>query len=625
MSMHPVPRPKKRLRSQFILMLMLWLVLPILVIFAFLVGQSVDQIKINNRDVLQKTAEIIASDFSNMTYTLFNISDNFANDEALLEMLQTDYHDSMELKRLQMVTMKNRFVEADTFSSSLMIDAIYTRSGDVFNFYTGKSRQVTGFYDPLPRDAIARIQALNVDDRENLAKIIWYPLQDNYFQPQPTGNLRQDLMLLGSRRTYHRHLGYYLNTHLFVIPEQTLFDRYSGYLIGDGMTVYVLDQLGGLLSSSDVQALMQEGIPRELAGIPLEAETTGSAEFKMQGNTHLLGYALSESNNWTVLTTLPTSVATRSVTTLVFQMLLVGVLISLLFLLAIILFSRRISRPLGTMIESMQHVEQGSFVPAPVPDTRNEIEQLTLYYNQMVTHLQALIEDRYEKEKRSKDLEAKVLMGQINPHFMYNTLESIVWKAHEAGNPDIARIAAQLGHLLRMSIRDGSPFIPFSQEIAQTLVYVDIQKTRYKERLQVTIPDTTKLSENLSTLRFVLQPSIENAIVHGMRPNESMLCVEVLVDVTQDGLVLTITDNGLGMSADRLDAVRAYIQSDENPDQSVATGGSTGIGIRNIHQRLLLYFGDAYGLTIESTPGMGTRVRIRMPRMAIASPEQEKP
>lgn len=606
-------RPKKKLHVQFILMLMTCLVLPIIIAFALLVRHSVAQLKDSNRELLTRTAEQIADVFSSMTLTLYNISDNFANDEALLEVLQTDYDGNIERKRVQMIPIKNRFVGADTFNSSLMIDAIYTRNGEVFNFFTRNQRLVTDFYEPMSDVDVARIRALNVDAQENLAKLIWYPLQDNFFRPQPTGNLREDMILLGSRRTYHLLLGYYLNTHLFVIPEQTLYNQYKQYLLGGDFTVYLLGSDHGLLSSSNLDVLTAGAVPSTLMDTVTRAQASGNEELSVEGEDMLCGYALSERNGWTVLVTLPTRAATQSITSLVWQMLLVGIIISLLFLFVITYFSRRISQPLSGMIASMQRVQRGNFMPAKTYRTDNEIEQLTLYYNQMVRNLQVLIEEVYEKEKRGKELEAKVLMGQINPHFMYNTLELIVWKAHETKRTDIARIAAQLGHLLRMSVKDDSPFTLLSNEFAQALIYVDIQKARYKERLQVHIPALEASQETLSVLRFVLQPSIENAIVHGMRMDSSPLSVDISIHMADGVLTLRVQDDGIGMSAERLAQVQQYIrQADAQPDARPPQG-SAGIGIRNIHQRLVLYFGDTYGLSIDSEPGKGTWVLIRMP------------
>jgi two-component system sensor histidine kinase YesM len=274
------------------------------------------------------------------------------------------------------------------------------------------------------------------------------------------------------------------------------------------------------------------------------------------------------------------------------------------FLIALLAFSRQLTRPLDALAESMRRIEQGDFTPVPQGHSVNEVGQLVPSYNQMISHFTQLIESIQLQNRQQRELETQVLVGEIPPRFLYNTLENIVWKSNQAGRPDISRIASKLSRLIRLTRYNNNPLIPLDLMIRRTILYTELQKARYKDRLQVKIEPCPKELLSLQTIRLVLNPCIENAIMYAMRPRGIPLHITISVSCNDSALVFEVSDDGLGMSAERLAEVRAYIY-DSAP--------SRGVGLKNINDRLVLYFGDAYGLCIDSEEGAGTRVIVRMP------------
>ena len=208
-----------------------------------------------------------------------------------------------------------------------------------------------------------------------------------------------------------------------------------------------------------------------------------------------------------------------------------------------------------------------------------------------------------EEEVNLRKTELKALQAQINPHFLYNTLDSIAWMCEQGRNADAVKMVHALARLFRISISKGHELIPISKEIEHAESYLQIQKYRYKNQFTYQFdvdPDCLDYYCN----KITLQPIIENAINHGL----DLLVDEgvILVQVRQDGedIVFSVQDNGVGMSPEQIDSILRHGPKDR-----------TGIGIKNVNDRLKIYFGKQYGLHITSELDVGTCVEIRMPKI----------
>jgi len=596
-----------KIKYQFTLILFFCFLLPILFGFDFFIEKTLSDTRENSMRLAEKTTQQISSSVSMIQMNLSVVSEHYANDEKLLEMLDWDYSGNPVRKRANMVQMKNRFLETDPLNLWNYIGAIYTNEKELFNFYT-REKESTLFYDPVPSEKIEMLENLNITDKDHLAKMIWYPMQENIFLSEKSGDIRQDHILLGSRNTYHRYLGRYLNTHIFVVPEQCIFDLYSPY-IRENQTVHILDGEFQLISSSDTDYLENKPLPEGLIEALQKGEAS-SFSLRMEGKEQFVSYVQNENTGWYTVLEISAHYESQFVLRLFRNLMIVTILCVVLLSIIMLLFSNRISKPLEKMVNSMKQVSMGTFTPVPESDCQNEIGEITRFYNEMVKNLEYLIENNYEKDKKSRRLEAKVLVGQINPHFVYNTLETIVWKANQANLPELSAIASQLGKLLRLSVREEGVFIPLSQELMQTKIYMDIQNIRYKEKLSFEILPFPKELEACKVVHMILQPCIENAITHGMRGQEKTLKITVEIKAEDDMLHFIISDNGKGMEKERLAEVNEHIVG-KNGAKFMTEG--SGIGIKNIQERIALYFGERYGVSIQSELGKGTRVSILMP------------
>ena len=268
------------------------------------------------------------------------------------------------------------------------------------------------------------------------------------------------------------------------------------------------------------------------------------------------------------------------------------------------LLFRFLGRPLRGLASAMESFESDAdhFAYKPVGGTR-EVQELSDSFEHMVLRIQELMTTVREEEINLRKTELKALQAQINPHFLYNTLDSIAWMCEQGRNADAVRMVHALARLFRISISRGHELIPIAKEIEHAESYLQIQMYRYKNQFTYDFdvdPDCLGYYCN----KITLQPIIENAINHGLDLMVDEGRIDVLVRQDGDDIVFSVRDNGVGMSEEQIEAIMQHGPTDR-----------TGIGIKNVNDRLKIYFGKSYGLHITSEPDVGTCVEIRMPKI----------
>ena len=278
-------------------------------------------------------------------------------------------------------------------------------------------------------------------------------------------------------------------------------------------------------------------------------------------------------------------------------------------LMAVALFFSRfvaksITLPIQRLCDSMERVQEGDFsVSDIVVDSENEIGSLTKSFNVMTHRIHELMEQNIREQEAKRKSELKALQSQINPHFLYNTLDSIIWMAEGKKNEEVVLMTASLARLLRQSISNEDELVSIGQEIEYARGYLTIQKMRYKDKLEFQIEVEPSIL-HIRLIKLVLQPIIENAIYHGLKYKESkgLLCVRGFMK--NGNAVLQVIDDGVGMDQETLDHIYERHKVDYH---------SNGVGIYNVQKRLQLYYGNEYGIVYESKPGEGTTATITIP------------
>ncbi|PWM63782.1 MAG: sensor histidine kinase [Subdoligranulum variabile] len=268
------------------------------------------------------------------------------------------------------------------------------------------------------------------------------------------------------------------------------------------------------------------------------------------------------------------------------------------------IISHMLSRPLQQLENAMEQFEQDAdgFTFQPVAGTR-EVQELSDSFGHMVGRIQRLMNTVREEEVILRKTELKALQAQINPHFLYNTLDSIAWMCERGKNADAVQMVHALARLFRISISRGHELIPIEKELQHAESYLLIQKFRYKNQFTYHFTVDESCLHDLCN-KITLQPIIENAITHGLDLLVEPGHIEIEVCADGDDVLFKVSDDGIGMPPEQVEELLKNEPTDR-----------TGIGIKNVNDRLRIYFGPQYGLSIESVPDEGTTVTIRMPRV----------
>ena len=284
------------------------------------------------------------------------------------------------------------------------------------------------------------------------------------------------------------------------------------------------------------------------------------------------------------------------------------VLVAIGLMAVALFFSRYVAKsitlPIQRLCDSMERVQEGDFsVSDIVVDSENEIGSLTKSFNVMTQRIHELMAQNIREQEAKRKSELKALQSQINPHFLYNTLDSIIWMAEGKKNEEVVLMTASLARLLRQSISNEDELVSIGQEIEYARGYLTIQKMRYKDKLEFWIEVEPSIL-NIRLIKLVLQPVIENAIYHGLKYKESRGLLLVKGFMKNGNAVLQVIDDGVGMDQETLDHIYERHKVDYH---------SNGVGIYNVQKRLQLYYGNEYGIVYESKPGEGTTATITIP------------
>lgn len=341
---------------------------------------------------------------------------------------------------------------------------------------------------------------------------------------------------------------------------------------------------------------------------PIDSDR-GYAIEEIGGEEYFIAHIRSRNTGWTYLNVTPFHQIFNSI--LFIKQLVVFVFIGI-FVLVILLgirFSRSLTRPIDDLIVRMKLAEKGNFEEANVmaaSDVRLGMDEIGLLHRTfrfMIDRINWLIKENYSNRLLLKETEFKALQAQINPHFLYNTLESINWMAKVNRQPVISEMTEALGFLLRNSVDMKEPMITIREELDIVRSYVTIQQYRFEDRLEFEL-DVPQALLGRPLPKLTLQPLLENAIHYALEPTIDPCHITIRGREESDFLLLTVEDTGAGMAPDTLERLRSG---------QLQTKGK-GIGLLNIDERIKLAFGEQYGIRIESEPGQGTRITIALPR-----------
>jgi two-component system sensor histidine kinase YesM len=384
---------------------------------------------------------------------------------------------------------------------------------------------------------------------------------------------------------------------------------YREYGDAQDSSLFIVTDQGNVIYAS-----MDEWTGKVLDGIPV-ADLIGkstSGSLTWQGKSYLYGSYRSEDTHWTTLILKPMNSITSRLKEIRNTVMSIESLILVLVIVIAWFIATGITRPLRTMITTMRHVERGDFtVRASHSDNRNEIGQLGKVFNQMVDSMQTMISRVYVAELREKDARLLALQAQINPHFLFNTLNILKSLGRKGATNDVVEVTESLAHLFRYSLHDWHGNVALSEELNLIQSYIKIQTYRFQDRFtyEQHIPEGLL---HARILRLTIQPLVENAVVHGLEQRKSGGLISVQVTANADTLEILVSDNGVGINRQTQELLNQNF-AEIDIHSSNTDSEHMGIALLNIQKRLHLIHGNQYGLSFLPKPDGGTIIRLAVP------------
>lgn len=386
--------------------------------------------------------------------------------------------------------------------------------------------------------------------------------------------------------------------------ESILEHSYVGLLDNDS-EVFICNKDGEIISHPDKNKIGKKINDEPYAEMLLQDKLGHNYVEYIKNSESVAIYSTIDKQGWKLVKTIPTESLYKELSKYQVYIAIGGLVYGVLIMLFMIIFSIRYTEPMIKMKETMEKVELGDLSVRTDVESNDEVGQLGTSLNNMIINMQVLIDKLIKEESEKKDLELESLHAQINPHFLYNTLNTIKWMAKIQGNMSVSNAITALVKLLRISIDLGKNKITLNEEVEYVKNYIVIQKLRFNESIIVNYDIDDECLEYMIP-KLILQPIVENSIIYGIDGENIELIIDIKVYKIDDKLIIEVKDNGPGIDGDILKNI-LKVKTDMNRFSKV--------GINNVNQRIKLYCGESYGVEFKTEVGQGTTVYLVLAKM----------
>lgn len=573
--------------------------IPIIVLTVFAAYRSTAIIQEQSMEIARLYLQQTENEMESELYKIATVSSSVAQTAEVHEVLEKqntgisfseEYDDMNELYK----TIESTRALQNLYQIRLFISDSFTHSRSNYITYPLSSVSDTDWYHQL----VEQYQTQTL-------------LPPSIFQP-PLSEPQEVLSvvtLIRSRKDITRILGVVsvdvLKSDLIDILQRNNYaEQSAAYLVDENLNIVCGANSTFPVSEADLAAQLQQ--MRDTFGASSGVSTAGNAVY---------GLSAPIFDGWRIFTVASMGNLLSPVLDLRDQMILLTVIISIIAFCLSYLYARYSTRRIKTLAEQVRRVENGDLSVSCIVDSEDEIGELQNSFNFMVRRISLLVDERYNLGKNLKDMELRALQAQINPHFLYNTLDMIAWKAMASGNQETVDIVVKLARFYRLSLSNGSDFLPLSDEVEHVRLFVELTNLCRSRNVQL----ITEVAPNIADypiMKLILQPIVENSLFHGLyelsdREGVIRLTAEQIGSYVQ----IQIADNGVGIEKSKLAELLA---KKERPVVNTKRGG---YGIGNILERLRIYYDDRFTFQIESAILTGTTVTIRIPYSRNDSPQ----
>jgi two-component system sensor histidine kinase YesM len=434
-------------------------------------------------------------------------------------------------------------------------------------------------------------------DAGKSARYIGSHMREYSLSEKPTFSIiRRIFDSTGKRLLGHIYLDVYTETFSKLI-NSVVFSQDSDVLVVENKTIIYSKHAEKILSEAE------GGLYKVIT-----SDSDGGDFIDIDGTGYFFSFTTIPKTNWKIVSLHSMESYNQKAINIIRFIILIASIFLLISILIAVIISSLITRPIQNLALLMRRVEREDFNVHFTGKGRDEVAQLGVIFNAMVDRIKTLIQTVYQSQLAEKDAIIYSLQSQINPHFLYNTLQSVSDIAEMDNNPDISVMCLCLSSIFRYNIEKQHRFVRLYDEVEHIRNYFFLQKVQYKDKLHFSV----EIPQELLTIkvpRFIMQPVVENAIQHGIFAQLSEGEVKITASLIADELHLVVEDNGIGIEEESLNLLLSEI----NKDRSCTETGMKYMALSNVNRRLILSYGQDYGLRVESQLGEGTRVTMVIP------------
>lgn len=446
------------------------------------------------------------------------------------------------------------------------------------------------------------LQLANVDGIRQLPWMVEMMKSDSVKSIVTIDKLSQRNYLYFAKKVYSVDSKKAIGVVVIESPISIIENEINQVNLGENAVILISDSDNAVLYTSPSDR--EESMVQKINGLSGQTRT----KIMVGGENYLVSSSSSERTGWKLTGAVPVRQLLTNFNKVRDVAIVLLIICLIITLVASGVISYTISKPIQKLRKLMKKAETGDFSAAFLEDRKDEIGQLGASFNVMLGEINQLISQVYEVRIKQHEAEFSALQAQINPHFLYNTFQSISMEALINGDMTVVEMIGVLVNYLRYNLRRGEEVVKISEEMEHLKNYIRILTFRFKDRFHIVIRVDEELY-NCKIIKLCLQPLVENSIQHGFESKKEGGTIEITASRSGGVVSVQVTDDGVGM--DEATARRVRREMEETDEAAPAGYGS--IGLRNVHQRVRLYFGEEYGIRFESTPGQGTRMELRFP------------
>ncbi len=591
--MHMINPIQKLLNTKFrnkLVFMCITAVVPVTLAGVFLLYNLADTIKVNAENESISTADSLRTRLNDIILTISNVSERVLQSSKIKELLNNEFINQDEYFNYYMQNQVipeflDAYPQIENITFYIDLDGFVANS----NFKNAdESVCNTYWYKEAMESDLAKWQIIYSNDEYRLCRIS--PLKNN------KGNFCGVMVSSVSPKVY---------------SELTENINYSvAFSVSKGVVFY--SNIPGIDTGS-VLASEKKNFYYGISGSKLLEDD--SSRLNKIGHTVISYFDYDNTGNFFQIYVLkPYSLFNDEISNVIFMYIWYIFLCIVLSVLITLLFSSMFSRRIQFLKNQMHKVTSGNFVLNEEIRGTDEIFELYQDLKKMVDSMQTLMNDAYKSKIQSEsfklnqvEAEFKALASQINPHFLYNTLETIRMKAYCNDDKETADLVKKLGKFMRRCLEVKNGMVTLESELEFTKSYLELQAARFGDRVSYSI--YCEVDRNYKILPLIIQPIVENAFVHGIEGEKANGKIDIKVFYRSGQVIIEVSDNGQGIPADKLRELLAKLEKND-------TSSGKSIGLTNVNKRIKMYHGEQYGLTVETTFGHGTAIRITLPQKA---------